>query len=115
MLHYRYPHPRRDFNELIGETPVGIDDCKEGSGEIVFRMASGRQFQLLHVQDCCENVRVVQVDGDPNDLLGHPITLAEEISKEQDPNAGPGAGYLVDYWGEWTSYKLANLGGLPDY
>lgn len=60
---------------------------------------------LYHEQDCCESVYVESVVGDIQDLIGHPLTLAEEASND-DPDALES--------GTWTFYKLATVKGYVD-
>jgi len=60
---------------------------------------------MYHDQDCCESVYVDDIDGDLSDLIGSPITLAEERT-DNDQNPGR--------WCEsftWTFYTFATVKG----
>lgn len=65
---------------------------------------------MWHDQDCCEYVRIEDIDGDLDDLLKGPILKAEEVSSS-DP-----AFYKPDTVSDeesftWTFYKLVNNAG----
>ena len=97
-----------DFSTLQGLTLVKVervivDDCDE----LHFVSSDGRAFKLLHEQDCCERVGIESIVGDLADLVGSPITLAEEATQDGSTNAE---------WGTstWTFYKLATIKGYVD-
>jgi hypothetical protein len=91
---------------LNGETIKSINGCEAGSDNIVFVTESGRTIHMFHMQDCCESVEVTQVDGDPQDLVGHVVVSAEEVDNDAPP---PDDKYIDSY--TWTFYKLATHGG----
>lgn len=103
------------FDRLIGKTLTKITGG-EGDDRITFDVNDGTSYALLHQQDCCESVYVIEVIGDMADLLGRPITQAEEVSGTiGDPLPGdarpeiyhsPSAESLT-----WTFYKLATIKG----
>lgn len=75
--------------------------------EIRFYATSGDKFAFYHSQDCCEYVRVEEIVGDVNDLIGHPILVAEQVSSE-------GAAAPEDKRDEchtWTFYRFATVKG----
>lgn len=55
-----------------------------------------------HAQDCCESVSIEDICGDLNDLVGEPLLVAEECSKN-DPKA-------YEY-GAWTFYRFSTIKG----
>lgn len=73
--------------------------------EVNFTLADGRRFHLHHNQDCCENVYVEDVCGDLADLVGSPLTVAEEVSNYQGPERG-------DESYTWTFYRFATSKGF---
>ncbi len=92
------------IGHLLGRT---LTEARNNDNEeIVFRTAQGETFKLMHFQDCCENVRVEDIDGDLQDLVGWPILQAEESS-----NSDQGAKDDYDESYTWTFYKLATVKG----
>jgi hypothetical protein len=83
-----------------------------GDIELVFTVDDGSQYRMFHVQDCCESVSIESIVGDLQDLVGHPILMAEEAtSGEYQPWETP------DEYGEsftWTFYKFATIKGYVD-
>lgn len=90
------------IKQLEGLTLSGITGMTRGSGEVVFEATCGRQFRMYHQQDCCENVSIEDACGDVEDLIGHPITVAEERTMK-----GPSR-YESS---TWTFYELATNRG----
>lgn len=90
------------FGELVGKTLTSIE--RDESYELIFRTSDGEKYRMYHEQDCCESVEIEDIDGDLDDLIGDPILLAEEISKDGEEDE--------DSWSStWTFYKLANIKG----
>lgn len=87
---------------LLGKTIVSIEDCNVDSEEIFINTSDNKRYVLLHTQDCCEHVRLVDVIGDIEDIIGCPLTMAEEVAQQEDSN-----------WGTqtWTFYKFATIKG----
>jgi len=84
-------------------TPITEVNPADEVDTLIFKTSEGKVFQMYHQQDCCERVRVDDVEGDWNDLIGSPLTLAEESS-----NKGSGG------YGEsctWTFYRFATAKG----
>lgn len=94
------------FNELMGLTLSAVEGLQEGSEEVRFTTTDGRVFRMHHWQDCCETVSIVDVTGDPDDLLGEAILRAEESSADAGDNTSES--------GTWTFYKLATRKGYVD-
>jgi hypothetical protein len=96
-----------DIDELFGKTLTKIDNT---STEILFYTTEGDTYKMYHEQDCCENVSVEDIAGDLSDLIGSPITMAEEsaFSKENPPGV-PTKEYQESWI--WTFYKLATVKG----
>ena len=95
------------IQEMIGRVPV---DIAQSSDEIVFSFADGARARFLHHQDCCEEVKIEDVNGDWLDLIGHPLLVAEERSGE-----GPEPGYTYFFTHEtWTFYTFRSVKGSVD-
>jgi len=93
-----------NFTVLYGEILTEVEGCKSGSDEVLFRTESGRTFKLYHSQDCCEYVRLEEVHGDIQDLIGVPILRAEESTNQDNPPEDP------ESW-TWTFYRLQTIKG----
>jgi hypothetical protein len=93
---------------MVGRTMVAIDGLAEGSDEITFTDTEGVKYIFYHNQDCCEHVVIDDVEGDPGDLIGAPIAMAEEVSNESD--WGPAPSKYAESW-TWTFYKFATMQG----
>jgi len=65
-----------NFFELKGKTLTNVS-ADEGDGDVTLR-AGSESFLLWHQQDCCESVHLEKIIGDVNNLIGSPITLAED-------------------------------------
>lgn len=95
------------IKSLLGKTLSSIDVNKDRD-EIKFHCTDGDSFLMYHSQDCCETVSIEDIVGDLEDLVGHPITMAEEVTSNEDPKEGFDHNY--DSF-TWTFYKLATVKG----
>ena len=94
-----------DVWELLGKVLIKIE--KMNDEELHFYCSDGTRYKMYHEQDCCENVRIEDITGNIEDLVGHPITLAEESSNQKE---APPEGSCVDSY-TWTYYKFATIKG----
>lgn len=93
------------INELVGAVLVSAV-LSEDDNEIIFTFEDGRVYHFRHDQDCCEHVYVESIIGDLQDLVGTPLTMAEEVSNASSKN---------DMGSEtWTFYKFATIKGYVD-
>ena len=76
--------------------------------EIVITLADGKTYRMCHAQSCCELVRVEDIAGDVNDLLGLPVLQADEESNRDELK---GAMQPDDSF-TWTFYRIATAKGL---
>lgn len=103
--------PEIAIGDLRGKTLLEVE-VSRGKDRIVFRCADGSLWLMYHDQDCCESVYVESITGDLDDLIGHPLLLAEEtISSEAPPEVS--LSYQPDSQ-TWTFYKLATIKGYVD-
>lgn len=91
-----------DASALRGETLVSVSvDRDEDS--IRFETASGRRFRMHHSQDGREHVRIHDILGDPQSLLGSPLVVSREETSGEWPKDVDESGYLCDIF-TWTSF-----------
>lgn len=95
-------------SELFGKT---LKNVYEASDEIIFEVDNGDKYKLYHSQDCCESVSIEDINGDLQDLVGSPITLAEESTSSENPD-GVEKGYQDSF--TWTFYRFATVKGYVD-
>lgn len=91
------------FPEMIGRTCMVLEGKVEAE-QLKFIMRDGSVFTFWHSQDCCENVRIEEVVGDLDDLVGAPLLEAEEVDSSAAPNPG-GDSHT------WTFYKFRTFKG----
>lgn len=91
-------------SELLGKTLTAVKYDEEND-ELIFTVDDGSKYKLYHEQDCCEHVQLVDTAGELEDLVGSPLTMAEEIE-------GPSS-RSEDYGDSetWTFYKFATVKG----
>lgn len=108
----------RNVSALLGETLAEVSGMEPGSEAVTFVTASGRTFRMYHDQDCCESVSVNEIIGNVADLIGSPLTMAEEVSNEGFAN--PWDSVEPDEYGyrsgvpesfTWTFYRFATVKG----
>lgn len=95
-----------DISVLLGKVLTSID-VDNSQDEILFKTKDGDTYKMYHEQNCCESVNIDDISGDLDDLLNSPITLAEEVTNQDD--VGPKDDYAYSY--TWTFYKLATVKG----
>lgn len=94
-----------DFEELKGKIITSIE-IGSNDDEINFTCKDGTKYLMYHEQNCCESVSIDDICGDLNDVIGHPILLAEESSSNDNPKR------MYDWSSHtWTFYKLDTIKG----
>lgn len=91
-------------SELLGKTLISVE--QRGDEEIVFVVDDGTTYRMHHRQACCESVTIEDVCGDLADLVGLPLTMAEETVS---PEGKPAPEYPVSW--TWTFYRFATARG----
>lgn len=93
-----------NFIILKGLTLVSIErNDRDGEGdELVIKTTLGRIFRLYHDQVGCETVKIEEIVGDLNNLIGAPILNAVEEIEEDN---------FEDSWDSWTktTFTLSTL------
>lgn len=93
-------HTAKEVSVLLGKTLVKIENNQNES--LYFYTSTGDTYLMHHHQDCCEYVSIEDITGDLEDLIGSPITMAEEVSEEGETDWGSST---------WTFYKFATNKG----
>lgn len=100
---------QKGMAQMLGKTFVQVTGSVDGD-EMLFETATGERFMFAHSQDCCETVRINDIVGDLQDLVGEPLLVAEQVQGETP----------VDFEEEyhesvtWTFYKFATRRGYVD-
>lgn len=97
------------IEQLLGKTLTEIRSLEKESESVVFVCDDGTEFTMFHSQDCCESVCIDDVEGDISDLIGSPITTAEESTSDENPE-----GVCQEYQDSftWTFYRIATAKGF---
>jgi len=75
---------------MIGET-IKYIDVDEYDHQIRVETESGRVFLIYHKQDCCESVRLVDINGNIKNLKGKVIEDFTHMSKQFSDELGHGS------------------------
>jgi hypothetical protein len=90
---------------LVGKLLVAVT-VNDDKTEILFETSYGEFYRMFHGQDCCEYVRIEDINGDLNDLIGDTILEAYESSNSDDPIP---EGVDSDASHTWTFYRLRTM------
>lgn len=99
------------FSELKGKTIDKIVGLDNNSNEVHFYTSDGKHYIMWHYQECCEGVSIDDVNGCVDDLIGSPITIAEERASNENPE-GVEMGWQDSF--TWTFYTIATAKGYVD-
>lgn len=99
-----------DVSILLGQILISVE--KVDDAEIIFTTFDGKKYKMFHYQDCCEDVRIEDICGDLNDLIGNPILVAEEATSDKTPEDITKD--LQYHSFTWTFYKFATIKGYVD-
>lgn len=105
---FRYNESITDLSVVIGTVFTAVEgaepdsDCLSLSNDSVL-------LAVVHEADCCESVSIAQVDGDPADLIGSPILMAEVVNNVDGPNSGG------DSSSTWTFVKFSTEKGFVTF
>lgn len=105
----RYPRYGEDAAPHLaaarGRNVSEVSGMEPESESAVITFDDGATLRLFHQEDCCETVEIVEVIGDPSDLVGHPLAMCEMVKNESAYSDDEHIGST------WTFYKLGGLGG----
>lgn len=101
------------LSALVGQVATCVIRKEvEGNDGIVFCLADGREFALVHSQSCCERVHIDDIEGDLDTLEGSPILVAEAVSNA--PGYEDGEDKEYGHHHTWTFFKFATVKGHVD-
>lgn len=100
---------QKGMKQMLGLTFVEVTGSV-GYDEMTFVTADGQRFMFAHMQDCCERVRINDIVGDLQDLVGSPLLQAEEVSGVTPVEFDETEHESVT----WTFYKFATCKGYVD-
>ena len=100
-----------DVNVLLGKTLMKVEQIEKIMP--IFTTTEGKVYKMYHEQDCCEDVYIEDVVGELDDLVGSPLTMAEEITNDDYQNQIQMWSDRVQDYGSytWTFYKFATVKG----
>lgn len=98
---------KKGMAQMLGKTFVKVSGSVNGDA-MLFETAEGERFMFAHQQDCCESVRINDIVGDLEDLVGEPLLIAEQVSGATEPDEEHCESYT------YTFYKFATRKGYVD-
>ena len=88
-----------------------IKSIREIDGErIDIETEDNKKYSMFHSQDCCESVRIHDIKGNLQDLIGSEIISASENSSSTDWPEDVEIPTYRDSW-TWTIYTFQNEKG----
>lgn len=94
------------FNRIVGLTFKSVEAFVDGCEDhILFETDCGLKFKMYHFQSCCEDVRIEDICGDLQDLVGSPVLVAEEVFNDASELI-KGPIYQCTKSATWTFYKI---------
>lgn len=104
-----------NVNELLGKTLVSVEKTQyQDNDALLFTTDTGEQYGMTHIQDCCEQVWLEEIIGNLDDLVGHPLLIAEEANSTLHALQDPGPKHESTESYTWTFYKFATIRGYVD-
>ena len=107
MDYHNIVNTQKGMAQMLGKTFVQVSGSVD-SYEMLFETADGERFMFAHQQDCCETVRINDIVGDLQDLVGEPLLIAEEVTGATEPDEEHYESY------SYTFYKFATRKGYVD-
>lgn len=94
---------KRDMSVFEGKEFSQIKGMEPGSDEITFLTSDLKVYKMLHEQDCCEQVYLCDVCGDPSALLHTPTLVVFSTSQDGDDDSYESS--------TWTFYTFRTMMG----
>ena len=90
------------MNKMLGLTVASVEG-KVGDDKLRLTFTDGRSVLFYHEQDCCESVSIEDISGHWDDIIGYPITLAEESTNREADGFDSNT---------WTFYRIGTVRGV---
>lgn len=90
------------FESLVGQILTKAKLSKDKT-RLTFKTLLGLPLIMMHEQECCESVWLEDINGDLEDLLNSPITVAECVTNRTGDDRREGE--------TWTFYKIGTVKG----
>ena len=98
-----------DLDNIIGATVLAVEGCTVGSDSVTIRTDKGDlrlYFDNDYYGPCSVDVCLEDVNGDPSDIVGAVVSVAEERTNVE--------GERGDYRTGWTFYTIRTTKGDLD-
>lgn len=89
-----------DAAALHGKTITAIRQV--GDDRIEIATSDGKKYVMYHSQECCESVRIYDVEGELQSLIGSPLIVSREETSKTWPEDVETDGCDESY--TWTQY-----------
>lgn len=95
----------KTIKPLVGQTFASVEHTENEDNDdiLTFTSVDGRKFEFSHSQACCESVVIEDICGDLLDLVGSPLTLAEECINVSETDCESET---------WTFYRFGTSKGI---
>ena len=102
---WSFDNKEHTVNELVGKTLI---ECSADGECVTFITSEGEEYRLEHNRACCESVTIDDICGELSDLIGTPLTQAEEVSS--DGQGAKDEDEDIESF-TWIFYKFATVKG----
>jgi hypothetical protein len=106
------PREEVDISKMVGKNVVSIDISKDKTIVTFYCVDFNNnefKYEMLHEQDCCEDVYLEDVVGDLEDLYTQIIKAEEVTNRTDEPSENSDESYT------WTYYNLATQEGYVQF
>lgn len=102
------------FSNLTNKVIIKVVGGELNSDILQIYCNDGSVYEMLHHQDCCEDVHLEDIEGDWEDLIGYAITNAEEVIHDGNTLTTDNKFHLSGLESyTWTFYKIdTRKGGI---
>lgn len=76
-------HYYDELSNSIGRTVKSIEGMREGSEIVRINFTEGPPLFMFGEVTCCEDKNIEDIAGDPEDLIGRPLVICEEVKGDQ--------------------------------